>query len=149
MSSQNPSGSIVLDKCSPRAKATADAARLDGTLMASRVGELLRSHRDAARREAEETQRCFYCPLSVNGARRTVDHVFPRASFRDQTRSQGWYDLNTVPCCAACNNYKGQLLPLDWLVIMPHEAGAARLAKRLGMLGVDQASITAAMARRA
>lgn len=99
--------------------------------------------------------RCFYCsvelvtfvntraqPIAPHNAR-TKDHIYSRASGRHERDP-----LNTVDCCRECNDYKGRLMPLDWLVIMPNVDGADRLAARLQKLGVDPFDIAMAKGRR-
>lgn len=56
--------------------------------------------------------------------------------------------LNKVEACFACNNRKGGMWPLDWLVVMP-AAGVTRLSRRLFELGCPQADINVATAARA
>jgi len=56
--------------------------------------------------------------------------------------------LNTVPCCAECNSYKGRLEPLDWLVIMPNAKRATALAQRLIKMGEDMQEVFDALRRR-
>lgn len=104
---------------------------------------------------------CFYCGKVIIAGRehkkrdylRTKDHIYP-ASMRfspelkariGEAVSAG---LNTVPCCAACNSYKGRLEPLDWLVIMPDGGRAAALAQRLVKIGEDMEAVFSAMRRR-
>ncbi len=72
-----------------------------------------------------------------------IPKVLPRAhkDFR-------WHERNQVLSCQACNSYKGQLHPLDWLVIMPNDHNAARLAERLIDLGEDMQAVFSALRRR-
>jgi 5-methylcytosine-specific restriction endonuclease McrA len=131
--------------------------------MSSRATQLLR---DINLRMPMAQGQCFYCgrPIFVrgnitkrmqregNGHRPddwTDDHVFPQAAIgRNLGEAAWWQALNKVPCCSECNNYKGQLLPLDWLVIMPSNVGATRLAARLIELGTLNEEIEDAMERR-
>lgn len=80
------------------------------------------------------------------------DHVYPKSIIneviRSEPKTQKWHNLNVVISCVACNNYKGQLHPLDWLVIMPNHHNAARLAERLIELGEDMPAVFAALRRR-
>lgn len=131
--------------------------------MTSRAGEIMRLH--AAVRPLIPASNCFYCGCEVfkrgnitkamqragNGHRDsdlTVDHILPQNEVRGQDLSISWKQNNQVPCCAACNNYKGRLMPLDWLVIMPSHEGATRLGKRLMELGCSIDEVSSAMARR-
>lgn len=101
---------------------------------------------------------CFYCdamtdPYATHGSANamTVEHIMPRAALKLVKRNSFtpvWHNLNTVPACHACNHYKGQLVPLDWLVIMPSHEGAERLARRLVDLGFQVTEISEAMGRR-
>ena len=102
---------------------------------------------------------CFYCDTALIRSRtdgfhssnsRTTDHIIPQVRLRqmdhkEQARINGH---NVVKVCSACNNYKGHLLPLDWLVIMPSDIGARRLRTRLLLLGFPAVEVTSAMARR-
>lgn len=88
---------------------------------------------------------CFYCGEVMNGRRRHVngvqepnhprhetdDHVIPQWILRgmDYERRGKLNPLNLVKCCHACNSYKGNLSPLDWLVIMPSNEGATPARK--------------------
>jgi hypothetical protein len=83
----------------------------------------------------------------------TEEHIFPVASLHRVAMSghlkfAEWRTLNKVPACRGCNNYKGMIEPLDWLVIMPSNKGAKRLAERLVKLGVPMADVYAALNRR-
>lgn len=101
---------------------------------------------------------CFYCDAptladtKVKGFRpRTIDHVIPKSYVRsmDQKRRAGFPHIsNRVVACEPCNRYKGILLPLDWLVIMPSASGAKRVAELLVALGCRQALIDDALSRR-
>ena len=102
-----------------------------------------------------QRDRCFYCGVhlvpftptrrepNVPANAMTKDHIYSRASGRHERNP-----LNTVACCRECNDYKGRLAPLDWLVIMPNVDGANRLATRLQKLGVDPFDIAKAKGRR-
>lgn len=100
------------------------------------------------------TIRCFYCDVRMTRWRpglggvmpphaRTIDHVFAQKTHLHRQNA-----LNTVECCNACNTHKGHLDPLDWLVIMPSNAGARRLAALLYKLDVPLVEIDSCMARR-
>lgn len=105
--------------------------------------------------------KCFYCDKVIMAGREhkkrdylhTRDHIYPSSmKFTPELKarigeaiSNG---LNTVPCCAACNSYKGRLEPLDWLVIMPDNGRAAALAQRLVKMGEDMEAVFSAMRRR-
>jgi hypothetical protein len=82
----------------------------------------------------------------------SVDHIYPKSIVDSvlvsSPKSPKWHTLNRVLACSACNNYKGQLHPLDWLVIMPNNYNAARLAERLIELGEDMKAVFSAMQRR-
>jgi 5-methylcytosine-specific restriction endonuclease McrA len=97
---------------------------------------------------------CFYCDVklirSVSRKGRdappnawTRDHIYPRTHKINQTVAG-----NTVAACATCNNRKGHLDPLDWLVIMPHQVGARRLYRRLLEMGAAVSVLDECMARR-
>jgi hypothetical protein len=81
-----------------------------------------------------------------DGIDQTTEHVYPEATLT--TQPKWWRDLNVVEACYACNNYKGLLHPLDWLVIMPDHHGAKRLAELLVKLGEQAADILQSMRRR-
>lgn len=103
---------------------------------------------------------CFYCGASLrigNGhhdERHTLDHVYPRWLIAQLTPEQrqrlpvDFYVNNQVPCCGACNKYKGALHPLDWLVIMPSAQNASHLAERLIKMGEDMEEVFLALRRR-
>lgn len=102
---------------------------------------------------------CFYCdrPMvqspQIDGERRpensaTTDHIFPQMR-AGEVHFDVNVKMNKVTCCEACNSYKGALRPLDWLVIMPSDAGAMRLSQRLVEMGADEGAIISAMRRRA
>lgn len=105
--------------------------------------------------------KCFYCDVELlpmhqkDSARRshpraeTVEHIVPQSKIRLAGHGgAGWRIRNKVQACFACNNRKGGMWPLDWLVIMP-DAGVIRLCNRLLELGCPQVDISAALARRA
>lgn len=60
-------------------------------------------------------KKCIYCNL--RDSTRTGDHVFPRAFFLVNRRS----NLPKVPCCTKCNNQKS-LLEANVLAILPFGA---------------------------
>lgn len=107
---------------------------------------------------------CFYCGEVMNGRRRHVngvqepnhprhetdDHVIPQWILRgmDYERRGKLNPLNLVKCCHACNSYKGNLSPLDWLVIMPSNEGATRLGNLLMQMGCTIDEVSEAMGRR-
>jgi 5-methylcytosine-specific restriction endonuclease McrA len=140
-----------------------------------RVGEVIRRLKDhgqmktapklplPVKHRVVSDRTCFYCgiplfdpkPLQQDGYKQhdddwTDDHVFPQVSsqFLHNGGMTSWNKTNRVPCCAQCNQYKGRLDPLDWLVIMPSAQGAHRLAERLRELGVQNFEIIASMKRR-
>lgn len=79
----------------------------------------------------------------------TVEHIVPQSKIREAGHGgTSWRALNKVRACFNCNNRKGDMWPLDWLVIVP-DAGVIRLSRRLVELGCPQADINAAMAKRA
>ena len=69
--------------------------------------------------------------------------MYPRESKRNQN-----LPLNVVDACSTCNNRKGHLDPLDWLVIMPGREGAQRLKQRLYEMGMSIVTLDEHMARR-
>ena len=80
----------------------------------------------------------------------TRDHVIPKARLSAKLHplhDAEWRLLDIVPACFACNNRKGDMWPLDWLVIMP-EAGVQRLHDRLLALGCPREEIIEALAYR-
>jgi hypothetical protein len=108
---------------------------------------------------------CFYCgatldPRSITSMpsrsqnRHTQDHVYPGWLTRQLTSNQrkqllvNFSDRNLVPCCAACNSYKAHLHPLDWLVIMPNDFNAKKLAELLVALGENMTEVFDALRRR-
>lgn len=105
---------------------------------------------------------CFYCgePMTrnmsgISGALtdtdQTIEHVIPRMLMRfasSRITSQARL-LNTVFACHGCNSYKGNLSPLDWLVIMPSNEGATRLGELLMRMGCTIDEVAKAMGRRA
>ena len=104
---------------------------------------------------------CFYCgvtidPKSTNppDQRHTKDHIYPQSLIRSLTKEQrrklssAFQHLNKVDCCSKCNSYKGQLHPLDWLLIMPNSHNAARLAERMVKMGEDMEHVFDALQRR-
>lgn len=105
------------------------------------------------RGRAQLAGRCFYCdiemirhPSADNAA--SKDHLVAKKYMRQMGSLSGkWRELNSIPCCIDCNNYKGSLRALDWLVIMP-SPGANRVANRLLLLGCSREAIAAAMDRR-
>lgn len=100
-----------------------------------------------------DTPCCFYCgrptakrPLHL---RYTIDHVYPKVMVDGIKKTNKlWHVLNRVPCCSECNNYKGRLHPLDWLVIMPDPERAKKLAQLLVKMGEDMAEVFDAFRRR-
>lgn len=108
------------------------------------------------------TAHCFYCgvallPRGTAGQRyRTVhprsesdDHVVPASRLLEAGHTGvGWRRRNIVKACVGCNGRKGNMWPLDWLVIMPDD-GVIRLQRKLRELGCSQADISEAMAARA
>lgn len=114
----------------------------------------------------QAAHRCFYCDcemfvrgfVSKRMAREgrgdqpfdlTRDHIMPQRRTREMAPLPAfWSRLNKVEVCQGCNNLKGHIEPLDWLVIMTSEVGARRLASRLSELGFAKREIDAAMSRR-
>jgi hypothetical protein len=103
---------------------------------------------------------CFYCerhlsdlPLSGD-LRHTNDHIYPRWLIRQLTKEQHsklsaeFHSLNTVAACHGCNGMKGHLHPLDWLVIMPNNHRAKKLAERMIKMGEDMQEVFDALKRR-
>lgn len=102
-----------------------------------------------------DTPRCFYCGENTyslpRNKRHTIDHIYPKTLLRKLRQfnlQPSWYVLNTASCCSDCNVMKGRLHPLDWLVIMPNDAQAKKLAERLVALGEDMAEVFDAYRRR-
>lgn len=106
---------------------------------------------------------CFYCgrPMIIHrethkpgsGPKpqnmKTVDHVIPQWMLRKIDRLPAdIFELNKVLACLSCNNYKGNLSPLDWLVIMPSNEGATRLGELLMRMGCTIDEVAEAMGRR-
>lgn len=106
---------------------------------------------------------CFYCDVYLSHRSKrtrsgqmkanagTIDHIVP------QSRLIGgdypiwdprWIARNKVDACFSCNNRKGQLWPLQWLIVMP-APGVQRLHDRLLELGCERAEIVEAIALRA
>lgn len=104
---------------------------------------------------------CFYCGIamtvntsgaagSLKSTDETVDHVIPRRLLKRMSRiTTEIHLLNRVPSCLDCNDYKGNLSPLDWLVIMPSNEGATRLGELLMKMGCTIDEVAKAMGRRA
>lgn len=89
---------------------------------------------------------CFYCGRQMRYV--TRDHLIARAYLRGmEPMTHEWHAINVVKVCAECNEYKGKLKSLDWLVIMP-AYGAAGVAKKMIKLGVDRDAVARALARR-
>lgn len=84
----------------------------------------------------------------------TVDHLYPASMLRALTPAQrarlpaNFHHLNTVKVCRKENHYKGHIHPIDWLVIMPDNHGAARLATRLVKMGEDMEQVFDSLRRR-
>lgn len=104
---------------------------------------------------------CFYCGASIDprakmsdNNRATKDHVYPSSLVNSLAKdvraklSDEFWHLNRVDCCTRCNSYKGQLHPLDWLVIMPNAHAAKRLAERMVKMGEDMGEVFDALHRR-
>ena len=103
---------------------------------------------------------CFYCGTTIdpNGKEKstksTKDHIYPKSLVSQLSGSQfkklgrEFHSLNLVDCCSKCNTYKGQLHPLDWLLIMPNSYNAARLAERMVKMGEDMEHVFDALKRR-
>lgn len=128
--------------------------------MARRVGVILRNRRLYRQQRAQSNGVCFYCGRyiykwqQVDGHRMpedsiTIDHVYPETGRRYYPDDAAWLAANRVECCQECNLTKGRLDPLDWLVIMPSNEGAERLATLLlGHLWVPDEDVKSAMRRR-
>lgn len=108
---------------------------------------------------------CFYCGMTLDprsilphrqssDSRYTKDHIYPRHLTRQLTGPQRakltetFAFNNLVDSCQGCNAYKGHLHPLDWLVIMPSDFNAKKLAERMVSLGEDMGEVFAALRRR-
>ncbi len=90
---------------------------------------------------------CFYCGVGMKRPPRvirrgwgghpvdteTVDHVFPRRMIKHEVRSAWWHGMNQVFCCHGCNQRKGQMHPLQWLVICAFPGQLERLLVELGV----------------
>lgn len=97
--------------------------------------------------------KCYYCLRDLSEPRaylfmapprnmRTIDHIVPQCRLSDQLypTDTKWRGMNKVNCCFRCNNDKGDMWPLDWLEVMPRQ-GVEAFAKRLALLGCEQADI--------
>lgn len=79
-----------------------------------------------SKRRARRVRSCFWCERHLEGSESgssvafTRDHVVPR--------SQG--GTSTVPCCRACNNLKGDMLPDEWRAYMRANPEWWKLYKR-------------------
>ena len=79
------------------------------------------------------------------------DHIYPVSmlnSMPEERVTAAFKSINTVPCCGECNSYKGRLSPLDWLVIMPDNHNAAKLAQRLIKMGENMEVVFDCLRRR-
>lgn len=109
---------------------------------------------------------CFYCGENLRPKSEwwktkrnadhdhTIDHIYPKAMVSSLTVAQkrqlppNFDQLNTVDACRRCNNYKGHLHPIDWLVIMPYPIPAKLLAERMIKMGEDMGEVFDALRRR-
>lgn len=60
---------------------------------------------------------CHYCGRLVPPRELTMDHVVPLVRGGRTTKS------NVVPCCKACNDLKGNLVPSEWDAYLERLAG--------------------------
>lgn len=94
---------------------------------------------------------CFYCGTPRAG---TDDHLYPRSMISRLTFKQkvalpeDFYIKNKVPACHSCNSMKGRLHPLDWLVIMPDNHRAAKVATHMVRMGENMEQVFNALRRR-
>ncbi len=126
----------------------------------TRANEILRLHHVRHPPQRVDAGLCFYCGNPMQKWRQqdgrrmpddavTVDHVFPEHGRKDYPADMAWLQANKVECCQSCNMDKARLHPLDWLVIMPDNEGAQRLATLLGeQLWVPLVDIQSALWRR-
>lgn len=84
----------------------------------------------------------------------TTDHIYPASMLTELTPEQraqlprDFADLNRVRVCRRDNQLKGHLHPLDWLVIMPDNHCAAKLAERLIKMGEGMEEVFDSLRRR-
>lgn len=102
-----------------------------------------------------KVRRCFYCGIEMmpvgywvsvgrpHPDAETLEHVVPRG--KGIKRS---HKLNKVRACWTCNNRKGGMDPLEWLVVCPNY-GVIRLQQLLPQLGYAGWQVSRAMAERA
>lgn len=106
---------------------------------------------------------CFYCGVTMATRKKrthsgrvkpnacTTDHVVPQSRLIGgdyPTGDQRWLALNKVDCCRACNNRKGSMWPLDWMLVMP-DYGVQALHDRLILLECERSQIIDVLAERA
>jgi hypothetical protein len=107
---------------------------------------------------------CAYCGISIRPKKEwgrpfaqhtphdeTKDHLYPLTLIRGNEYEHPairYGRLNELPACRRCNDYKGRLHPLDWLVIMPDSTCAARIGERMIKMGEDMDEVFAALRRR-
>lgn len=73
-------------------------------------------------KKRRRVKRCHWCERELTkrgGQMATRDHVRPRSK-------GGRY---TVPCCLACNNLKGDMMPSEWFDYMRANPQWWRLAR--------------------
>jgi hypothetical protein len=103
---------------------------------------------------------CFYCrceftkPLKrgrYNAPQSndpTEDHVYAFRVPLPPGLSSHYDKRNIVRACWSCNNRKGGMTPIQWLIICPDPAGAADLVALLLKLGAPQSGIDFALRTR-
>lgn len=95
---------------------------------------------------------CAYCGVEFSRKNNrptsaSVDHIVPRSKLDAHNEGEAWHRLNRIRVCRDCNSRKGDMYPLDYLVMVP-DYGVRTLAMRLVELGCDVASINAALKAR-
>ena len=91
---------------SPRGLSRTVPRQWHGWARAAKVAAKRATMRDCNRR-------CVYCGTCLDFDTATLDHVYPRA--RGGTGAPG----NLVTACRACNQLKGDLLPVEFFLLHP------------------------------
>jgi len=104
----------------------------------------------------QQARFCAYCPTPLVSPRlcsgtlppnaATRDHIIPRWLVRRDglgAQPQRWHCRNCFWYCAACNQAKAGLHPLEWLQRL-HSTRRERLAVRLVALGVPAEAVARA-----
>lgn len=78
----------------------------------------------------------------------TVDHIVPQSKIWAHGNPDAkWQALNRIAVCSGCNGDKGDMYPLDWLIVMPAH-GVETFCARLRRLGCSEDAIEAALRAR-